>query len=88
MAPRRTKNPGKTTQFYRKNRKAYLKKLAKQTRENSKPANKAYRRKLAMKRREAGLMGKGGKDMCHQANGKIKPCNAKKNRAKGGGQKR
>ena len=88
MAPRRVKNPGKTAKYYRENRESYLKKLAKQSKENGKPSNKEYRRKLAMKRREAGLMGKGGKDMCHQSNGKIKPCNAKKNRAKGGGQKR
>jgi len=88
MAPRRVKNPSKTAKYYRENREAYLKKLAKQSKENGKPSNKEYRRKLAMKRREAGLMGKGGKDMCHQSNGKIKPCNAKKNRAKGGGQKR
>ena len=38
-------------------------------------------------RRSAKLMGKGGKDMCHQSDGKIKPCNAKKNRAKGGPEK-
>ena len=88
MAPKRTKKPGKTAKFYRSNPESYRKKLAKQSKENSKPSNKEYRRKLAISRRKAGLMGKGGKDMCHQENGKVKPCNAKKNRAKGGGRKK
>jgi hypothetical protein len=88
MAPKRSKNPGKTARYYRDNPEAYRKKLAKQSKTNSKPSQKEYRRKLAISRRAAGLMGKGGKDMCHQENGKVKPCNAKKNRAKGGGQKR
>ena len=35
-----------------------------------------------MKRRKAGRMGRGGKDMCHTSKG-IVPCNAKKNRADG-----
>ena len=83
MAPKKSSNPGKTARFYRKNKAAYRKKLAKQSKENSKPSNKEYRRKLAIARRSAGLMGKGGKDMCHQKNGKVKPCSAKKNRAKG-----
>ena len=88
MAPKRSKSPGKTARFYRDNPEAYRKKLAKQKKINSKPGQKEYRRKLAISRRSAGLMGKGGKDMCHQKNGKVKPCNAKKNRAKGGGQKK
>ena len=66
MAPKKSSNPGKTARFYRKNKAAYRKKLAKQSKENSKPSNKEYRRKLAIARRSAGLMGKGGKDMCHQ----------------------
>ena len=88
MAPKKSSSPGKTARFYRKNKAAYRKKLAKQSKENSKPSNKEYRRKLAIARRSAGLMGKGGKDMCHQSNGKVKPCSAKKNRAKGGGKKK
>jgi len=88
MAPRRSSNPGRTARFYRKNKAAYRKKLAKQSKENSKPENKKYRRELAIDRRKAGLMGKGGKDMCHQKDGSTKPCSAKKNRAKGGGRKK
>ena len=87
MAPRKTTNPGKTTQFYRKNKNSYRKKLAAQKKINSRPEQKAYRRELARARRANGMMGKGGKDMCHER-GKLRPCNAKRNRAKGGGQKR
>ena len=83
MAPRKTKNPGRTTRYYRKNPKAYRKKLANDTKENRSPKDKKYRRELAMKRRKAGLMGKGGKDMCHKKGGKVVPCNAKQNRADG-----
>ena len=52
---RKTKNPGRTTRYYRKNPKAYRKKLANDTKENRSPKDKKYRRELAMK---AGLMGK------------------------------
>ena len=88
MAPRKTTNPGKTTKFYRKNKDSYRKKLAAQKKINSRPEQKAYRRELAQARRANGMMGKGGKDMCHDNRGKLRPCNAKRNRAKGGGQKR
>ena len=82
MAPRRTKKPGKTTRYYRRNPEAYKKKLANDTKENKSSKDKKYRRELAMKRRKAGRMGRGGKDMCHTSKG-IVPCNAKKNRADG-----
>jgi len=82
MAPRKTKSPGKTTRYYRANPEAYKKKLANDTKENKSPKDRAYRRELAIKRRAAGLMGKGGKDMCHKG-GKVVPCDAKKNRQDG-----
>ena len=85
MAPRKSSNPGRTARFYRKNKASYRKKLAAQKELNKK--KKSYRRELARARRARGMMGKGGKDICHER-GKLRPCNAKRNRAKGGGQKR
>ena len=87
MAPRKSSNPGRTARFYRKNPTAYRKKLAAQKKRNSNPEKRKYRRELARARRANGMMGKGGKDMCHER-GKLRPCNAKRNRAKGGGQRR
>ena len=87
MAPRKTTNPGKTTRYYRKNPTAYRKKLAAEKKRGANPKQRAYRRELARARRANGMMGKGGKDICHQR-GKLRPCNAKRNRAIGGGQKR
>ena len=87
MAPRKTTNPGRTARFYRNNPTAYRKKLAAQKKRNSTPEKREYRRELARARRAHGMMGKGGKDMGHER-GKLRPCNAKRNRAKGGGQKR
>ena len=83
MAPRKTKSPGKTTRYYRANPDKYNEKLANDTKENKSPKDRAYRRELAIKRRAAGLMGKGGKDMCHKKGGKVVPCDAKKNRQDG-----
>ena len=85
MAPRKSSNPGRTARFYRKNKASYRKKLAAQKEINK--GKKSYRRELARARRANGMMGKGGKDMCHER-GKLRPCNAKRNRAKGGGQRR
>ena len=82
MAPKRTNKPGKTTRYYRANPDKYKQKLANDTKENKSPKDRKYRAQLAIKRRAAGLMGKGGKDMCHTKKG-IVPCNAKKNRQDG-----
>ena len=87
MAPRKSSNPGRTARFYRNNPESYRKKLAAEKKRNSTDEKRAYRRELARARRANGMMGKGGKDMCHNR-GKLRPCNAKRNRAKGGGQKR
>ena len=91
MAPKRVKNPSKSAAAYRANPESYRKKLAYDKKRNAKPEQKAYRKELSIKRRAAGMMGKKDKshlDMCHQPNGKIKPCNAKKYRAKGGGKRK
>ena len=87
MAPRKTTNPGKTTRYYRNNPTAYRKKLAAEKKRGANPKQRAYRRELARARRANGMMGKGGKDICHER-GKLRPCNAKRNRAKGGGQRK
>ena len=70
MAPKRAKNPGKTSKYYQsaKGRKSYNKQKKKQKKINSTAAKRAYRRTLARKRRELGIMGKGGKDVRHKGN--------------------
>ena len=63
MAPKKATKPGKTSRYYQsaKGRKSYEKQKKKQKKINSTPAKKEYRKKLARKRRELGIMGKGGK---------------------------
>ena len=92
MAPKRATKPGKTSRYYqsKKGRKSYRKQKRKQTEINSTAAKRAYRRLLARKRRKLGIMGKGGKDVCHVKKGsnRTKLCASKGNRAKGGGKKK
>ena len=89
MAPKRVKKPGKTAAYYRKNPEAYKKKLAYDTKENKSSKDRKYRSKLAIARRKAGLVNKRSDlDMCHTKRGKLRPCKAKGNRAKGGGQRK
>tara|TARA_B100000287_G_scaffold257895_1_gene242431 strand:- start:561 stop:830 length:270 start_codon:yes stop_codon:yes gene_type:complete len=89
MAPRRAKNPGKTSRYYQsaKGRKSYLKQKKKQKKINSTAAKKAYRRLLSRKRRKLGIMGKGGKDVSHRR-GRLTLEIPKKNRARGGAKRR
>ena len=89
MAPKRAKNPGKTSKYYQsaKGRKSYNKQKRKQKKINSTAAKRAYRRTLARKRRELGIMGKGGKDVSHKGN-RLKLEIPKKNRARGGAQRK
>ena len=84
MAPKRTKNPGKSAKFYRKNPEAYAKKLKYDTKSNKDPADKEYRRKLAIGRRSRNIMGKGGPDLSHTKSGKLTLESPKKNRARNG----
>jgi hypothetical protein len=58
-------------------------KRAYDTKYESTPERKKYRRDLARARRSAGLMGKGGPDMCHGKGG-VKPCPRNHNRSTGG----
>ena len=89
MAPKRAKNPGKTSKYYQsaKGRKSYNKQKKKQKKINSTAAKRAYRRTLARKRRELGIMGKGGKDVSHKGN-RLKLEIPQKNRARGGAKRK
>ena len=92
MAPKRAKKPGKTSRYYqsKKGRKSYAKQKRKQKKINSTAAKRQYRKLLASKRRKKGIMGKGGKDVCHVKKGsnRTKLCASKGNRAKGGAKKK
>jgi len=89
MAPKKSKNPGKTSKYYQsaKGRKSYNKQKKKQKKINSTAAKRAYRRTLSRKRRELGIMGKGGKDVSHKGN-RLKLEIPKKNRARGGAKRK
>ena len=92
MAPKRASKPGRTSRYYqsKKGRKSYAKQKRKQKKINSTKAKREYRRKLAIKRRKHGIMGKGGKDVCHVKKGRnhTKLCLPKGNRAKGGAKRK
>ena len=89
MAPRRAKNPGKTSRYYQsaKGRKSYEKQKRNQKKINSPAAKRAYRRLLSRKRRKLGIMGKGGKDVSHRRN-RLTLEIPKKNRARGGAKRK
>ena len=92
MAPKRSRKPGRTSRYYqsKKGRKSYAKQKRKQKKINSTAAKRQYRKILARKRRKKGIMGKGGKDVCHVKKGsnRTKLCASKGNRAKGGAKRR
>jgi hypothetical protein len=92
MAPKRSKSPGRTSRYYqsKKGRKSYRKQKRKQKKINSTKAKKNYRKLLARKRRKLMIMGKGGKDVCHVKKGsnRTKLCASKKNRARGGAERK
>ena len=92
MAPRRAKNPGKTSRYYqsKKGRKSYENQKRKQKKINSTAAKKRYRRLLAIARRKRGIMGKGGKDVSHIKRGRNRTRLEipKKNRARGGAKRK
>ena len=89
MAPKRASSPGKTSRYYQsaKGRKSYNKQKKKQKKINSTAAKKRYRRELARKRRQLGIMGKGGKDVSHKKN-RLTLEIPKKNRARGGAKRK
>ncbi len=89
MAPRRAKNPGKTSRYYqsKKGAKSYAKQKKKQKKINSTAAKRAYRRLLSRRRRKLGIMGRGGKDVSHKK-GRLTLEIPKKNRARGGAKRK
>ena len=89
MAPRRAKKPGKTSRYYqsKKGKASYEKQKRKQKKINSTAAKKKYRKLLARKRRQLGIMGRGGKDVSHKGN-RLKLEIPKKNRARGGAKRK
>ena len=89
MAPKRARNPGKTSRYYqsKKGRKSYLKQKRKQKKLNRTAAKRQYRKLLARRRRKLGIMGKGGKDVSHKGN-RLKLEIPKKNRARGGAKRK
>ncbi len=80
MAPKKRS----TADFYASNPESYKKKLAYDKKRNAKPEKKEYRAELARERRARGIMGKGGPDVSHTADGKFKLENPSKNRARNG----
>ena len=89
MAPKRAKKPGKTSRYYqsKKGKASYEKQKRKQKKINSTAAKKKYRKLLARKRRQLGIMGRGGKDVSHKGN-RLKLEIPKKNRARGGAKRK
>lgn len=73
-----------TAAFYASNPESYKKKLAYDKKRNATPERKEYRAELARERRARGIMGKGGPDVSHTADGKFKLENPSKNRARNG----
>jgi hypothetical protein len=74
----------KTADFYANNPEAYKKKLAYDRKRNATPESRDYRAELARERRARGIMGKGGPDVSHTADGKFRLEDPKKNRARNG----
>lgn len=73
-----------TADYYASNPEAYRKKLEYDRKRNARPDRKKYRAELARERRARGLMGAGGPDVSHTADGKFKLEDPSKNRARNG----
>ena len=84
MAPRRSKNPGRSARYYAANPEARRKKNAAQRKRNKTAANRKYRSELNAERRRRGVYGEGGADMSHTKSGKLVAESPKKNRARNG----
>jgi hypothetical protein len=79
-----SKKKRSTANFYASNPEAYKKKLAYDKKRNAREDRKEYRAELARERRARGIMGKGGPDVSHTADGGFKLENPSKNRARNG----
>lgn len=84
MAPRKSKNPGKSARYYRSNPEARKRKNAAQRKRNKTAKNRKYRSELNKERRKRGIYGKGGPDMSHSKSGRLTAESPKKNRARNG----
>ena len=84
MAAKRKVRVRKSQANYRKNPKSKAKKAKYDTKYHNTTKRKKYRAKLARIRRKKKIMGKGGKDVSHTANGGITLENSSTNRARQG----
>ena len=86
MGPKPSPNPGKTAKYYRSNPKARSKHVRDNTKINDTPAKRKYRRDLMKIRRKK----KPGpqQDVSHKSGGGVTIESRKKNRARGGAQRR
>lgn len=84
MAPKLTKTPGRSAQYYRENPEARAKKNKAQRKRNKSPLAIKYRVDLKRERRKRGIEGKGGPDMSHTSDGKLIAESPKKNRSRNG----
>lgn len=73
-----------TASFYASNPESYKKKLAYDKKRNARSDRKKYRAELARERRARGIMGQGGPDVSHTADGGFRLENASRNRARNG----
>ena len=87
MARRFVAKPGKTAKFYRSNPEARAKHSKDETERNNTPAKKKYRADLQRRRRALKIDGKGAStgDISHPS---MKVESSKKNRARGGAQRK
>ena len=86
MGPKPSPNPGRTARYYRSNPKARAKHVRDNTKINNTPAKRKYRRDLMKIRRKK----KPGaqQDVSHKSGGGVTIESRKKNRARGGAQRR
>ena len=87
MAPRKSKNPGKSARYYAKNPEAKAKKKAYDTAYHKSAKRKKYRAALQKERVRRGIAGKGGKDVSHKKGGGYTLESPSKNRARNRGKK-
>ena len=87
MARTFTSNPGKTAKYYRANPKAAAKHSRDETKRNDTPKKKKYRAELQKRRRDLKIDGK-GKSTGDVSHPRMKVESTKKNRARGGAQRK
>ena len=83
MASPKSSNPGKTARFYRKNKKSREKHNRDNNTGGKHDKTKEYTRWHSERRRELGIMGKGGKDVTKKGTESVK-----KNRGRGGAKRK